>query len=384
VDSLPGASFFLVRARISWDRHTQTLGWGRSSQADVAQCKAIGEASERYAFGCLPDNAMFAAAHELPSFIDPGRLTGMTPEQYSSEGFPCAPFDRGDRRWWLPARTAGADRCTWILADCVCSPGAFDDVYRERLVTRANSSGCASAEDIDTAILRAAFELLERDAFMRHWFAQCPGTAIDAASLPSPYRHRLEALRRGGCSAGVQSLTLGLHPTLLAWAQHEDLHFTCVGAASGANADDVLDAALSELEVPALARMMGVPVTDIEPGEVRTPMDHVALYATAAHFRRADALWTFHEQEAVSFDQIRAAFPVSASALYDRLARAGHELFWTDLTPELCRRIEGVAAARTVRVAAPGLIPLIFGPLLSPQAFDVWRTSGGRFFHPFG
>lgn len=382
VDSLPGARFFIARAQVSWDSQTQTIGWGRSPQADVARRKALGEAAERHAFGRLPASAIWAQAGDLPDFVDPATQTGMEPAQYLAAGFPCSPFVPSESRWWLPASAVLGERSTWVLADCMCSPGAFDSAYRERLVTRATSSGCATANDQDTAICRATFELLERDAFMRHWFAQRAGSAIDLATLPAAFQQRFSTLREGGCSTGVQCLTLGQHPTLLAWAQHAGKHFTCIGTATGADAQEVLDAALCELEVPALARVMGVPEVLIEPGEVRTPADHSALYATAQYFRRADALWDFGSQKPASFDELQAAFAVSAEALYERLSLAGHALLWVDLSTAKSCSIPAGEPVHTVRVAAPGLIPLTFGSRLSPRAFDLWRAPGGSFIHP--
>jgi ribosomal protein S12 methylthiotransferase accessory factor len=384
VDDLTQASFALAHARIEWQGRVASEGWGKDRLADRARDKAIGEAVERFAYSQLPASATWASAAQLTTYIAPNSLTGLLPEQYAAAGFPCRPFSEATPGWWVEAFATVGDGSTWVLADCVCSRGAFEPAYQERLVTRATSSGCASATQLDMGIFRATLEVLERDAFMRHWFAQEPGRRIDLATLPDQFRRRLEVLRDGGCETGLQCLTLGHHPTLLAWAQHRGRHFTCIGTSCAAEPEAALDSALSELELPALARMMGVPAMQVQPVDVRTPADHAQLYATADYFQCADALLGLQDDATgLSFGDLATRVQVSPPLLYERLAQGGHPVYWVDLTPPQASPLFGNTTVHVVRAVVPGLIPLAFGQRLVPQAFDLWCRPGRPLIHPF-
>jgi len=411
-DALPGASFALARADIRWSTAHATTGWGRDANPLTAQCKALGEAVERHAYARLPQacrNQAQALADDGEKYLSPVAMLGYAPEQYKQIDFPFAPYSEQQSYWWLPARHAIDQTSVWIVADLVCSPRAFEPDYRARLLTHATSSGCASATHIDTAAFQATLELVERDAYMRHWFAQQGGIAILPASLPGNFQARINALRAAGCSTGVQCLDLGRHPVWLVWAQHAPLHFTSIGLASGLDAEVALDTALSELETQAMARLEGVPPCAILPEQVHAPADHAALYATSACFERADALGLGRlakpEAEMQDFNRVVAGFHIGIPALYRRLARHGHPVYLVDLSvPEadaLRRGAAGYTAAstldsmhtmhaihtipriHTIRALAPGLIPLAFGREAMPLAMDSWRHPGSRFIHPF-
>jgi ribosomal protein S12 methylthiotransferase accessory factor len=380
-DALPQAGFQLVRARIEWTDAGPSEGWGRDEDPAVAQLKAIAEAVERSAYGRLPPGAFEAAARELAGFLDPATLVRYASAQYAAPGFPLHRFDPGERRWWLTARCLGNGAELAVLADCVCSPRAFDAAYRSRLVTYTSSSGCASGRSIEDALLRAVLELVERDAFMRHWLAQSAGTSVRPASLPGWAAARLDTLTAAGCRAGTQCLTRGVHPTWLAWAQHEGMHFTCVGAASALAAEPALRSALDELETQALARLSGVPADDIAPADVRRPADHGALYATPAWFRRADRILA--APESCAFGALAASFEVAPEALYAKLAAAGHAPCWVDLSIPAAATVLDGGPLYTVRALAPGLIPITFGHGLLPLGMVHTVADGGRLLHPF-
>lgn len=429
-DALPGASFALARADVRWSAAQETTGWGRDAEPSAAQCKALSEAVERHAYARLPPARRCCAAelsdHAFPGddfpavaipaaalsthcakVLSPIEMLGYSTEQYSQPDFPFVPYAESQSYWWLPARHAIDQSPAWIVADLVCNPRAFEPDYRQRLLTHATSSGCASAAHIDTAAFRATLELVERDAFMRHWFAQQGGIAIVPASLPDPFIARFDRLRQAGCNVGLQCLDLGLHPVWMVWAQHARMHFTSIGLASGLDADTALDTAMSELETQALVRLAGVQAHAIRPEQVRSPADHAALYATSACFERADALELGRlakpESEMQRHARVAAGFRIAMPALYRRLARHGHPVYLVDLSvaeavnlgrdqADSCANQpanrhadhDGSSCAiHTVRALAPGLIPLAFGLQTLPLAMDVWQRPGSRFIHPF-
>lgn len=380
-DALPGAGFHLVRARIEREDAPPSEGWGRDTDARLAQVKAVAEAVERADYQRLPASAFITAACELASFLDPRNLVRYRLAQFAYPHFPFAPFDPAQARWWLPAAAVLGGADTHAVADCVCSPRAFTADYRQALLTDASSSGCATATRIEDAIERAALELLERDAFMRHWLAQVPGLEVRADTLPAAAAARIRRLMDAGCSAGVQCLARGMHPTWFAWAQHEGLHFTCVGAGSGLDAEAALEGALNELDTFALARLAGVPPEAIREEDVRRPTEHGALYATPGYFRRADRL--LRGAECAAYADVADAFSLPREALYAKLQQAGHPLHWVDLSGEAPRVMLEGQPLHTVRVLAPGLIPIAFGHRRLPLGMVREYASGCEAVHPF-
>jgi ribosomal protein S12 methylthiotransferase accessory factor len=379
-DALQDASFHLVHARIEWTDGAPTEGWGRDADHRIAQLKAVAEAVERSAYLRLPASAFEATASELRAFIAPTDLVRYAPWQYAQAGFPFHPFRPDERRCWVQGVAQADGSPVAVAADCICNPRAFDAAYRRRLLTYATTSGCASGRSRDDALLRAVLELVERDAFMRHWFAQTPGLAVRAGSLPAWAEARLLRLRQDGCQAGVQCLTAGVHPTWLAWARHEQAHFTCVGAACGLEAEAALGCALQELETAALARIDGAPTQAIDATQVRSPADHAALYATRESFHTADRLLL--ARDSVGFGDVAPGFAVDATGLYGKLRRAGHPVYCVDLSIADADTIFH-GPIRTVRAVAPGLIPMAFGVGLQPLGMIDVVADGAHDIHPF-
>lgn len=373
--------FHLAAARIEWPCGQDSEGWGRDDDPALAQTKALAEAVERHAFTALPVGAFRARGADLPAAIHPDLLVRYAEAQYAAAEFPFVRYEASQERWWVPALDVHDGSTSFVLADFVCRPRAFDASYRQRLVTQASSSGCASGGHLEDAILRATLELVERDAFMRHWFAQLPGDTLAPASLPVWCAARLHELRSAGCAAGVQCLTLGVQPTFLAWAQHERLHFTCVGAAAGLDAEEALRSAVSEMETAAWRHTLAPAATAMSPEDVQLPVDHAALYATPEHFRRADAVLRA-PAGTLRFADAALACAGSPSHLHETLRRRGHAVCWIDLSvPEARNALDG-RPLHTVRTVAPGLVPIAFGQARQPLGM-LPVTPGGEFLHPF-
>jgi ribosomal protein S12 methylthiotransferase accessory factor len=373
--------FHLVSARIDWPSGASSQGWGRDEDAELAQRKAMAEAVERHAYTTLPATLVRGHAADVSPRLEPDRLVRYSREQAGEPGFPFVPYDPAQERWWAQAIDVESGAKSWVAADFVCTARAFADADRSRLITHASSSGCASGARLAEAIARGTFELVERDAFMRHWFAQRPGDTLIAASLPTWCAARLAELRACGCEAGIQCLTLGAHPAFLAWAQHPRLHFTCVGASAGCDAEEALRTALSEAETMALAWLGAGHSPEMQPQQVLTPADHGALYARPEFFRSADAVLRA-PAGALRFADAAVACASTPTELYERLRRRGHPPHWVDLSlAEAANALDG-EPLYTVRTLAPGLVPIAFG--WNRQAFGMADVApGGRFPHPF-
>ncbi|CAJ0817789.1 YcaO-like family protein [Ralstonia flaminis] len=372
---------YLICAEVTLDDERTHTGFGRDADQQIAQDKAISEAIERLAFRTLPDT-QWATAAQMPSRIEPDALVRYLPEQYADPSFCIAAFREDVPYHWVAMRDVMDNSITYALADFVCSPAAFTPTYLSQLVTHATSSGCASGPDLNTCIERAVLELVERDAFMRHWFAQQPGRSIDRNTLPDDLRERVEHLEHLGAASGVQCLHLGHHPTWMVWVQREAAHFTTVGSACSFDAEGALRNAFAEAEALALAHMDAPLDHAIEPANVRTPADHRTLYATPAYFRQADRLWA-DSGDSAPYAKAAATFRGDAATLFNRLGTAGHRPCWTELAPPGGTPVIGDRAIHTVRALAPGLIPISFGYRREPLGMDCWRQAVPGAIHPF-
>ncbi|WP_420998327.1 YcaO-like family protein [Cupriavidus sp. 30B13] len=380
LDVFDKPDFELVRAELFLNEQSKSTGWGRDADVEVAQHKAVGEAFERFAARQLPPSHL-APALALPHYMHPDWLVRYASEQYERPGFPFTRFDRVQPRLWINATEVAGGTSVPVLADHVCMPGAFDKEYRAKLVTHASTSGCATATTVKDAILRATFEVIERDAFMRHWLRQQGGLPVAIPSLPVRFQTRLGRLEEQGCRVGVQCLTLGHHPVWLVWAQSAARHFTAIGTACGDNAERALESACSELETMALVRIEDVEWTPIEPQAVVTPGDHAALYATPRYFRMADALWDRTVADMIPFDDVAARCVIERDALFSKLASADCQVHWVDLTPpDLGQDAPGL---HSVRVLMPGAIPMSFGYGRMPLGMTLRYAKRATFPHPF-
>lgn len=354
------AAACLAMATVEWGAGVQTAGWGRGGDLELAKLKALAEAVERHAY--QQPVAMHAARwKDLANVLHPETLVRYALEQYASRSISFRAFDPDAVYWWIDGRAWLTDDPVSILADCVLSPAVFDTDYRSRMYTTASSSGCASGLSRDDAVLRGALELLERDAFMRHWLGSQAASAIAQETLPATIQQRLAGLRQHGAELGIRCLRGSVYPSWLVWAQHEVLHFTSVGSCSGLDAEEALAGALDELEAGVLQNLLGVhDGVALQAAQVVTPEDHGALYATQSYFRKADE-WLKPVDTTLSWEAAQALFASSESSLLGVLQRAGLTLYWTDLSLAQASEIADGHPIYTVRTFIPGLIPLTFG-----------------------
>ena len=226
------------------------------------------------------------------------------------------------------------------------------------------------------------WELIERDAFMRHWLAQCGGREIRLDTLPVNARASIREMQAVGCSVQVQRLTLAVAPVWLAFVQHNQLQFTCTGAAAGRDAEVAVERAVDEAHGQALARVSSAEYAAperIAPESVSTPGDHARLYAMPEYFLRANALLGCDGSEAFAQSDAILGKRMSASQVLERAGATASVIDFSLTSPafdETGRRLH------TVRVVVPDLTPMTFGARLLPLAFG--RAQMGAWFpHPF-
>ena len=371
----------IARARLRWPRQPDSEGWGRGPSAAVATARALGEAVERHAFFSPGSCLRLARGEDVCDREAEPAFVAHLATQYLEPGFPLTRFSLADERCWLPTACLRTGATRWIPADAIHPVQALPAPGRDRRCAVATSSGFACAPSLAAAVEHGLHELIERDAFMRHWLAQRGGIEIARDSLPASVDAVARELEDAGCAVHLQCLTLGLAPVWLAIVQHAALGFTCTGAAAGANDQDALDRALAEAHAAAMARVAtadGAAVSPVDPTAVANAAGHAALYGDRRYFRRADALMACRER--LPFRHAAPDGRLRARTASDVIGARQSSVI--DFSPTSLAFAPGGWQLHTVRVIVPSLAPITFGARLLPLAFGA-AMPGAAFPHPF-
>jgi ribosomal protein S12 methylthiotransferase accessory factor len=376
-DSFHAASACVRDADGEWGKPC----WGRDLDPRLALDKAVAEAVERQAYrrrsACIE-----ASTHALDRpWLHPDQFVAYSPAQHRQPGFPFKRFHEDEPRLWTECRNLITDEPVLVLADLVFHRSTFDADYAARLVTHASSSGCASHRSRDQAVSAAVCELIERDAFSRHWLSQRAGTAVSLKTLPPRITALTEELADQQVEVQAQRLDASWMPVWFVWMQSVHAGFTCVAAATGFEPEAALQSAFFEAYTAAQVRLASRTRPKMAPRGVRTPRDHADLHAQRRYFRRADALRG--GQPAVDFGKAVSGWPQSFDVFRAGLAAHGRNIVVADLSqPNAPATWDGTPIV-SVRALAPGLIPLGFGAGRMPLGMGAELASGSAFPHPF-
>ncbi len=371
----------LARARLRGSASDGDYSWGADPDPDIAYRKASAEAIERLAWN-TPGTPQKACANDLPGALDPSSFILYHPAQYRRPGFPFRQFSLMQSYGWTRATHCADGRSAWIPADLVYARPSLVAAGHavNPPLTYATTSGCAAGATQPEAVERALWELIERDAFMRHWLSQRPGAPLAEPSLPANIQARLQRLRALPCQLSIQRLDSDWAHVFIVWARDDTRHFTTLGAAAGADPQEALAHALAELESRVLAWTEGHASAISHPAAVRSPADHFELYGVKRYYRRADALFQTH---APAIDWRDLAQPPLRGTLADRLAADGLTPVIVDITTPQCVLDHGTRSLHVVKAFVPSLVPLSFGVGLEPLGMVDAVHRRAKFPHPF-
>ncbi len=170
-----------MRRIFDWPNDLRAFGSSWTDE-EGARAAAIGEAVERYCGNWLPpDSIIMNTSFDTlrsrgESAVDPDSLVLYSPTQYSTPGFPFAPFRRDSRASWIQGWSLSRARAVWVPAFLV-HVGWHKRRGDEPRYAYPNLTGIAAGVDLDTAILSGLEEVVERDTSMIWW--------AHAQSIPS-------------------------------------------------------------------------------------------------------------------------------------------------------------------------------------------------------
>ena len=347
-------------------------GLGKGLTAQAAQASALGEAIESYAGLCWSyDEVIYAQRNALDgASLDPRQLGLYHPSQYD-EQLPYVPYDDENRMGWVNAYSLVRGSEVYIPALAVFM--TYHPQQPHESICPTTSNGLATAPTLAEAILRAALEVIERDAFIITWLNRLPGRHIDISDHPD---RKLVDL----CEF-YQQQQVTLHviqlPTdqpcfvFMALAVQRDGSGPAGVVGLGADIDPARAARQAVLE--AVQTRAGVQVAMQKPEMeqhisrlVREPHHVTAMADHALRYAAPDALPAFDfllHQPVVSMDWKarkligKGEAMASLQALVTFYRSQGQDLITYNVTPPDMAKL----GLHTARVVLPGLQPIYFG-----------------------
>lgn len=339
-------------------------GEGKGASRDEAVISAIGEGIERYAASSWDPAALFRMAFDKDptALFDPRDLSLYGMQQYETPGFPYPRFDPRQPLCWAKGKWLDTGAALGVPAIAVYLD--FPTPPRECLA-QTTSNGLATGRGVADATLRALYELIERDAFMRAWMtddapvwrlsSQGIGPDAEAAlnSLASE-RVQIELYLLGDHSRHATVLCIG-------WGDGNRWPGVTMGLGTHASLDVALRKAVFEHSHYGLymQRLMreGRHRAVVAPNDVRSNLDHGLLYVHPAWqgpVREMTAGASF-----LPLDRARLRFtqPATLEACVSALNAAGIRAAAVDVTPADI----AMTPYRVVRAVASGLQPIHFG-----------------------
>nr|WP_255494841.1 YcaO-like family protein [Luteibacter sp. Sphag1AF] len=336
-------------------------GEGKGVTAADAVHGAIGEGIERYAASLWPADRLRRAVFRPEHAFDPRWLVLYEEEQYAQPGFPFARFDPDARLSWTWGRWLDDDSLVWVpaLATWLDFPVAASERFAQ-----VTSSGLATGSSYEDAALRAVYELIERDAFMRFWMSRTHPVRLLDVDIDEPVRRALHAIERQGAQVEVHVLEdASGHATVLCAGYGDGQRWPGLTVGLGTHASLTVAVRKAVLEHSHyglyMQRLMreGRHHAVREAADVRSNLDHGLWYvdparqiAMRARTRHAAAESMIHAARRFTHD---ATLRGSTTAL----ARTGIRVAAVDVTPADI----AVTPYRVVRAFAPFLQPVHFG-----------------------
>ncbi len=341
---------------------------GKGMTLQNAQVSAVGEAVERYSGGIYFDNEIiYENFNKLNGFaLNPSQLVLYLPQQYPN--IPFEPYNNDAMIGWVKAYSLIHNSSIYVPAHAVFIN--YNLKYKSEYICQPTSNGLAAGATILNAILSAALEVIERDAFMITWHNELPVQRIDPLKHPS--RDIVDlciAYQRRGVELQLYRLPTDTpcHIFLGIGVQKSgDGPKIVVGLGADFSASKAAQQALLEVGQvrPAFRQRLRLPETQerlnellADPKNVEELEDHDLLYATSKYQEAFDFLFQQPVKDYEWDKEDGRSSKEKLNLLLTFLRSANSDLIYYNLTPLDMERL----GLYTARVIIPDFQPIHFG-----------------------
>jgi ribosomal protein S12 methylthiotransferase accessory factor len=349
--------------------HPPPSGAGKGKTRVSAMIRAVGEAVERYAASCLDGRALRKSTlvdlrASGADHLSPRDLCFYDESQYARADFPYARVSEAAPLDWVLGRWLDTRAPVYVPA----LPVFFDyPAPCEEAFCQVTSNGLAAGASLNDAALRAAMELIERDAFMMTWLSRLPGRRLhlDESVDPST-REVARQLAERGARLELYLLEAGVAvPTVMAVGFGDGQRWPGATVALAAHLSPrvAIDKAVAEQGHvgPYLCRMMidaQRPVPE-RPEDVCSLDEHALYYFPPS---RASAFAFLDKGPGVRAAELEEPASLTTSLVVERLRAAGLRVAIVDVTSADLAK----TPFRVVRAVGPGFVQIHFGHRLAP------------------
>jgi ribosomal protein S12 methylthiotransferase accessory factor len=348
---------------------------GKGCTPTEAIAGAIGEAVERYCASHFDTDQTCSAPWVTvePDAIAPPEFVLYSATQYAKRDFQYHRWDPKDEIMWIKARELPNGRAVLVPASLVYLAGTVE------YLCPSTSNGLAAGFELEDAVLRGLYELIERDGFLVNWMNR-----LSAPEVEFPVNHGLPgSIRMHYQRFGVKVCVFNLSTDLPAYVMMAiALDATGEGPAAvvglGCHLDPDVALLKSLLELCQVRPSETRRYRAERPGErlkryedVQSLEDHSAFLSTKERLGEFDFLLETGRKQKLGDLPNFAGGNVDAdlNRCLNALSERGYRVVYTDLTtPDV-----NDYGLHVVRVLATGLQPIHFG-------YGKERLGGRRLF----
>jgi len=341
---------------------------GKGFIEEKAKVSALGEAVERYSGACYNKNEIILSSYDQldANKLNPEQLVLFSQHQY--EKLPYKPYSHNSIMGWVNAYSLKDDRPIYVPAVSVFMN--YEMQTEDEYIFQITSNGLAAGSTLLGAILSAALEVIERDAFIVAWHNKFPCKKIDPLSIPgdNELSEFINAYKRRGVQLYLFELPTDFpcHAFMaLGIQENGDGPYAVTGL--GADFDPIVAARSALMEVgqvrPALKKRLRQQDTLdklqkllADPSMVKELNDHDLLFATkdtssVLNFLLKSEIETFSWYNSSLHDAEKL------DLLIDHVRKINSDLIYYDLTPLDMKKL----GLYTCRAIIPHMQPIHFG-----------------------
>ncbi len=342
------------------ESHVNDVSFGLSVSSQEASIKAMAEGLERHASSLMHVDARKKAESLDAKFFDPRIATPFSSKQVAT--LRLQPFEPSKEWEWVIGEKWLSKEKVYVPVDHVFYP--INSRLDRLLCYRANSSGVAAHFDIEEAKRRALYELIERDAISVTWHSQRQVMEIPSECLGPYAQTRTKYWKEKGWKLMFLDISLDSIPVVLVVIYSKQRYPAFVSGAAAHHLQTVAaQKALDEAETMLILALGEHDKKEVNPRDVRSPMDHGRLYFNQKNLANIEWLLTprgYLESVTLEIPDVVTMFDPTV----------------LDLTP-----VKSDSLLKVFRILSEKLLPIHFGYGTEHYGHDRFNVLGLKWKH---